>query len=197
MGNVDFEGILTEKHHYWRNLIILFVAAAIVGSYLYVQTDSQQATTEEKLMTDFITENLKEEYHPDSLEIKQITLAGQEIYQANWEHGTTSLRIILDYNYNTENPDLMITLSQPKIENLNEEVSPLIASNYFNYNKQGNWECLSGNIIKTCGTTRFEGETKMSTGVSTNSVLNSSLVYACKTVPGSEKYNQYMCTSIV
>lgn len=157
---------------------------------------SQPASTEEVLMTDFIQQSLKEEFQPDSLEINQVILAGREVYQANWEHGTLELRVNLNYN-TTENPNLIISLLHPNnIENLDGDIASGIASDYFNYN-EGGWECLSGSTIKACEMTWFEGETKMSIGVSTNSALNSSLAYACKIVPGSEKYNQDMCTTIV
>jgi hypothetical protein len=37
MGTVDFEGILTKKHHYWRNLVILLAVVSVISVVWYVQ----------------------------------------------------------------------------------------------------------------------------------------------------------------
>ena len=192
MGSVDFESILAKKHHYWRNMIILLVVAAVIGGFFL--TDQLAPTNHKAIMMGFIQESLKEEYHPYYLEIEQINTAGKDVYKADWEYGDIRLYVSLNYN-STEEPDLIIGLSQPKVDDL-EEYSMGIVDEFFNYEAKGEWECLNGDITSACENVWFEGQNKMSVGVSTASIVDYSIAYACKIVPGSEQYNKYTCASI-
>jgi hypothetical protein len=42
-NNVDFESIFTKKHHYWRNMILVLVAAIVIAGVWHVQEN--RATT--------------------------------------------------------------------------------------------------------------------------------------------------------
>lgn len=183
-------------------VLLIVIAGCFYYAYSYFQgssegqSSSQTTADVEKIMSEFIQESLKEEYQPDSIEPQQINTEGKLIYRADWEYNGIKLFSVLKYN-NIEEPELMVGVLQPKIDNLDKDISMNLADDFFKYNTEGKWNCLSGNTIKACEKLWFEEEGKMSIGVGTIFNAIYSTTYACKISPKSDRYNDYMCAVIV
>ena len=192
MGSVNFESILTKKHHYWRNLIILFVVAAVIGSYLYVET-GLQPSMEEEIMTGFITESLKEAYQPETLTIREQTNEiNQKIYKADWTSDNVSFHATIYYANGI--PDLILAVEQPELVGFDKVVSQAFASRFFK-SVEDNWNCIVGEYTNVCESSWLVGEEKNFAAIQTiKSGGNSkSILYSCKGVIGSSLYERNAC----
>ena len=47
MNNVDFEGILIKRHHYWRNLLIVLFIAVVIAGVWWVQIEQESPAPEQ------------------------------------------------------------------------------------------------------------------------------------------------------
>ncbi len=190
MGTVDFEGILTKKHHYWRNMIILLVVAAVIGSFFL--TDQLTPTNQKELMMEFAQESVKEEYQPEFLEPEQIVNAlGETIYTASWKYGSLPFYANLKYLDNREDPDLVIIIHFPRIENLESERTLAIVNSFFKTEAE-DLDCLEGSIGKACEKVWFEEESKKSIGIYNIFGAENSVIYISKMAPSSKSIVAYM-----
>jgi hypothetical protein len=193
MGNVDFERILAENHHYWRNMIILLVVAVIIGSFIL--TDQLTSTNQKELMMEFNQESLINLYQPGSLEPEKIVNElGETMYTASWEHGSQQFSTNIKYN-DAWKPELIIIIRiHPEIEDLEDEVTLAIVNSFFK-TKADKLDCLEGTMGKICEKVWYDGESKMSIGVFNlfaEEQSGQTMIFISKAPPSTESIGTYL-----
>ena len=196
MNKVDYERILTKRHHYWRNLLIVLIVAIVIGSVWHVQ--SVPTEDERTVMNEFIQESLREKYQPASLQVREmLNSERQTVYIATWTSEDTLFYTYLEYEGSID-PNMAISLSQPKITNIDLNTFYSVARRFFKNIKltEGNWECHKTNNIDVCEISWLNGKDKISAGIYNLAVRNTSSLYTCKIPFGSNNYDQDTCITV-
>lgn len=177
-------------------VLLIVVAGCFYYAYYYFQASntqepvSQETVDVEKIMSEFIQENLKEEYQFSSLEPQAIMNAfGQTIYTARWTH--ESYYFSIQYN-DTGKQDLVIRIAlSPKMENLESEVTLAFVNSFFKP-EADKLDCSESSIAKACEKVWFEGGKKMNIGIVSVFSEDYSLIYIAKLPPDSKTIGEYL-----
>jgi len=128
MNNVNFEGILIKRHHYWRNLLIVLFIAVVIASVWWIQSLEATANplcaefspVEEEITCEEAIDIALEEYPGDVYEIYKSSIRPVEnktMHQKGfWIIGINLKTPIKTSFTETKNIQIAVDIESGKIE---------------------------------------------------------------------------------